>query len=75
MLSLDPPSEKKDVSFVPLSSTSDSITTTRTEEEEEHPWQERKWIVNESALMKQFRRCQDCGALITGKKKPQLQGA
>lgn len=68
MLSLDPPSEKKDVSFVPSSSKSDSSTTTTTEEEEEHPWQERKWIVNESALMEQFRRCQDCGALITEKK-------
>uniref|UniRef100_A0A672L426 THAP domain-containing protein 1 n=1 Tax=Sinocyclocheilus grahami TaxID=75366 RepID=A0A672L426_SINGR len=54
MLSLDPPSEKKDVSFVPPSSTSASSTTTTTEEEEEQPWQERKWIVNESALMKQF---------------------
>ncbi|XDV52408.1 hypothetical protein PO909_021138 [Leuciscus waleckii] len=68
MLSLDPPSEKKDVSFVPHSSTSASSTTTTTDEEEEQTWQERKWIVNESALMQQFRRCQDCGALISEKK-------
>ncbi|CAM4661702.1 unnamed protein product [Leuciscus chuanchicus] len=45
MLSLDPPSEKKDVSFVPHSSTSASSTTTTTDEEEEQTWQERKWIV------------------------------
>uniref|UniRef100_A0A8C1ZPN4 THAP-type domain-containing protein n=1 Tax=Cyprinus carpio TaxID=7962 RepID=A0A8C1ZPN4_CYPCA len=67
MLSLDPPSEKKDVSFVPHSSSSASSTTTTTDEEEEQTCQERKWIVNESALMQQFRRCQDCGALISGK--------
>ncbi|XP_065129116.2 uncharacterized protein [Paramisgurnus dabryanus] len=68
MLSIDCPSDK-DSSFVPASSTSSTSTTTTEEERENEKWKERKWIVNESNLMKMFRRCQDCGALITDTKK------
>ncbi|XP_051988843.1 uncharacterized protein LOC127648291 [Xyrauchen texanus] len=66
MLSLDCPSDKKDVSFVPTSSTS---TSTAEEEREDEMWKERKWIVNESNVMGLFKRCQECGALITETKK------
>lgn len=69
MFSLDTPSEKKDVSFDPPTSTSASSTTTTDEEEEQLTWKENKWIVDESALMNLFRRCQECGALITEKKQ------
>lgn len=50
MLSLDPPSDKKDQSFVPLSFTSTS-TPTSEEDEENGKYKERKWMVNESRLM------------------------
>uniref|UniRef100_A0A673J966 Zgc:158320 n=1 Tax=Sinocyclocheilus rhinocerous TaxID=307959 RepID=A0A673J966_9TELE len=75
MLSLDPPSEKKDVSFDPPTSTCTSSTTTTDEEEEQLTWKERKWIVNESTLMNLFRRCQECGALITKKQQQVTSGS
>lgn len=59
----------KDTSFVPASSTSSTSTTTTEDDRENEKWKERKWIVNESNVMKMFRRCQDCGALITGTEK------
>ncbi|XP_051543374.1 uncharacterized protein LOC127434585 [Myxocyprinus asiaticus] len=63
-LSLVPPSDKKELSFVPLSSTSTSSPTAEEEAEVVH-WKERKWIVNESSVMEMFRRCQECGAPVT----------
>ncbi|KAL1258371.1 hypothetical protein QQF64_011615 [Cirrhinus molitorella] len=64
MLSIDPPSDKKDVCFQPLSSTSTSASSTEDEECENH-WKTTKWIVSEPSLMKLFKRCQECGSLIT----------
>ncbi|XP_051971034.1 uncharacterized protein LOC127635204 isoform X2 [Xyrauchen texanus] len=63
-LSLVPPSDKEELSFVPLSSTSTSSPTAEEEDEEVH-WKERKWIINESSVMEMFRRCQECGAPVT----------
>lgn len=65
MLSLDPPSDKKDLSFVPLSSTSTSTPTT----EEVNKVKERKWMVNESNLMELFSRCHQCGVSVIDTKK------
>uniref|UniRef100_A0A673N2K6 THAP domain-containing protein 1 n=1 Tax=Sinocyclocheilus rhinocerous TaxID=307959 RepID=A0A673N2K6_9TELE len=63
MLSLDCPSDKKDTSFVPPSSTSTS-TPTSEEDTETEMWKETKWIVNESNMMDLFKRCQECGSVI-----------
>lgn len=62
---LSPPSDKKDLSFAPLSSTT-STSTPNTEEEEEGSgtYKERKWIVNESNLMQLFTRCPQCGQTV-----------
>uniref|UniRef100_A0A8C2BP74 Uncharacterized protein n=1 Tax=Cyprinus carpio TaxID=7962 RepID=A0A8C2BP74_CYPCA len=68
MLSLDPPSDKKDLSFAPLSSTT-STSTTNTEEEGSGTYKERKWIVNESNLMQLFTRCPQCGQTVIDTKK------
>lgn len=68
MFSLDCPSDKKDTRFVPTRSTSTSTTTTK-EDREDEMWEERKWVVNESNLMELFKRCQECGAVITKTKK------
>lgn len=68
MLSLDPPSDKKDLSFAPLSSTT-STSTTNTEEEGSGTYKERKWIVNESNLMQLFTRCPQCGQTVNDTKK------
>uniref|UniRef100_A0A8C2EIR4 THAP-type domain-containing protein n=2 Tax=Cyprinus carpio TaxID=7962 RepID=A0A8C2EIR4_CYPCA len=67
MLSLDPTTEK-DLSFVPLSSTSTSTPTTE-EEEANCRFKDKKWIVNESSLMELFTRCHHCGASVTETKK------
>ncbi|XP_065096757.1 uncharacterized protein [Paramisgurnus dabryanus] len=67
MLSLDPTTEK-DLSFVPLSSTSTSTPTTE-EEEANCRFRDKKWIVNESSLMELFTRCHHCGASVTETKK------
>lgn len=63
MLSLNPQTEKQDLSFVPLSSTSTSTPTTE-EDEDNSRYKERKWIVNESSLMELFSRCHNCGAAV-----------
>uniref|UniRef100_A0A673FPI6 THAP domain-containing protein 1 n=1 Tax=Sinocyclocheilus rhinocerous TaxID=307959 RepID=A0A673FPI6_9TELE len=55
VLSIDPPSDKKDLSFQPLSSTSMS--------------KQIKWIVNEPNGMELFKRCQECGSVITKTRK------
>ncbi|MGL5903225.1 MAG: hypothetical protein ACRCZO_11125 [Cetobacterium sp.] len=64
LLSIDPPSDNKDVSFQPLSSTSTS-TPSAEEEECEVYWKQKKWIVNEPNVMELFKRCQECGSVIT----------
>uniref|UniRef100_A0A673LYY7 THAP-type domain-containing protein n=1 Tax=Sinocyclocheilus rhinocerous TaxID=307959 RepID=A0A673LYY7_9TELE len=63
MLSLDCPSDKKDTSFVPSSSTSTS-TPASEEDTETEMWKEKKWIVNESNMMDLFKRCQECESVI-----------
>uniref|UniRef100_A0A671T1W7 THAP domain-containing protein 1 n=1 Tax=Sinocyclocheilus anshuiensis TaxID=1608454 RepID=A0A671T1W7_9TELE len=68
MLSIDPPSDKKDLSFQPLSSTSTSAPSTEDEECEMH-WKQIKWIVNEPNVMELFKRCQECGSVITKTRK------
>ncbi len=68
MLSIDPPSDKKDLSFQPLSSTSTSAPSTEDEECEMH-WKQIKWIVNEPNVMELFKRCQECGSVIQRPKK------
>uniref|UniRef100_A0A671R2P9 THAP-type domain-containing protein n=1 Tax=Sinocyclocheilus anshuiensis TaxID=1608454 RepID=A0A671R2P9_9TELE len=62
MLSLDCPSDKKDTSFVPPSSTSTS-TPTSEEDTETEMWKETKWIVNESNMVDLFKRCQEWSLL------------
>ncbi|KAL1266978.1 hypothetical protein QQF64_002653 [Cirrhinus molitorella] len=64
MPSLHCPSDMKDTSFLPTSSTSSSTPTIK-EEPEDEMWKETNWIVNESNLMELFKRCQECGAVIT----------
>ncbi len=71
MHSIDPPSDKKDLSFQPLSSTSTSAPSTEDEECEMH-WKQIKWIVNEPNVMELFKRCQECGSVITKTKKATL---
>ncbi|XP_055045177.2 uncharacterized protein [Misgurnus anguillicaudatus] len=67
--SSDPPSQM-DASFFPPSSTSDSTMTTKTEkEDDEQSCIKRKWTTDESTVMRLFRRCQECGALITKTKQ------
>ncbi|XP_065142139.1 uncharacterized protein [Paramisgurnus dabryanus] len=69
MPSSDPPSQM-DASIIALSSTSDSTMTTKTEEEDdERSCIKRKWTTDESTVMTLFRRCQECGALITKTKQ------
>ncbi len=68
MLSTDPPSEQKDISFQPLSSTSTSAPSTE-DEEREMLWKTNKWIVNEPNIIELFKRCQECGSLITETRK------
>lgn len=64
LLSIEPQSDKKDLSFQPLSSTSTSTTNSEEEECEMH-WKQKKWIVNEPNVMELFKRCQECGSVIT----------
>uniref|UniRef100_A0A8C1HX40 THAP-type domain-containing protein n=1 Tax=Cyprinus carpio carpio TaxID=630221 RepID=A0A8C1HX40_CYPCA len=64
LLSIEPQSDKKDISFQPLSSTSTSTTNSEEEECEMH-WKQKKWIVNEPNVMELFKRCQECGSVIT----------
>ncbi|XP_058617369.1 uncharacterized protein LOC131530888 [Onychostoma macrolepis] len=71
MLFLDPSSDKKDLSFVPLSSTSTSTPATE-EDEANDTYKERKWMVNESNLMELFSRCHLCGASAIDIKKTTL---
>ncbi|XP_051962723.1 uncharacterized protein LOC127629634 isoform X8 [Xyrauchen texanus] len=62
MLSVSPPSCTKDLNLIPPTSSQ----TTGQEEDKvigQH-WKERKWLVNESSLMKLFRFCQQCGAPV-----------
>lgn len=73
MASTEAPSDKDDNTFQPLSSESTSTRTSSSEinsgaSERRGDWSERKWIVNESALMQLFVTCQQCGATITEKK-------
>lgn len=72
MLSIDPPSDKKDLSFQPLRSTSTSAPSTEDEEWEMHRKQN-KWIVNEPNVMELFKRCQECGSIITNTTKTTLR--
>ncbi|KAL1258373.1 hypothetical protein QQF64_011617 [Cirrhinus molitorella] len=63
MLSIDTPLNK-DISFQPPNSTSS------TEDEECEMLQKTtKWIVNEPNVMELFKRCQECGSLITETRK------
>ncbi|XP_050977915.1 uncharacterized protein LOC127172604 isoform X2 [Labeo rohita] len=64
MPSLHSPSDTKDTSSVPTNTTLTSTPTIK-EETEDEMWKERNWIVNESNLMELFKRCQECGAVIT----------
>ncbi|KAI2654715.1 Pheromone-processing carboxypeptidase KEX1 [Labeo rohita] len=66
MLPIDPSSDKKDVRVQPLSSTSASSTE---DEECEKNLKTTLWIVNEPSLMELFKRCQECGSLITETRK------
>uniref|UniRef100_A0A8C1HH46 THAP-type domain-containing protein n=1 Tax=Cyprinus carpio carpio TaxID=630221 RepID=A0A8C1HH46_CYPCA len=50
--------------YFPLSSTSTSTTNSEEEECEMH-WKQKKWIVNEPNVMELFKRCQECGSVIT----------
>ncbi|XP_058649142.1 uncharacterized protein LOC131550775 isoform X2 [Onychostoma macrolepis] len=68
MLSTGPPSDKKDISFQPLSSISTSAPSAE-HEEREMLWKTNKWIVNEPNIMELFKRCQECGLLITETRK------
>uniref|UniRef100_A0A671KNU9 THAP-type domain-containing protein n=1 Tax=Sinocyclocheilus anshuiensis TaxID=1608454 RepID=A0A671KNU9_9TELE len=52
----------------PLSSTSTSAPSTEDEECEMH-WKQIKWIVNEPNVMDLFKRCQECGSVITKTRK------
>lgn len=72
MSSIEPPSERDDSTFLPLSS---ACTSTRTSSsdvsiaaaERSSDWSERKWIVNESALMELSATCHTCGVAIEEK--------
>uniref|UniRef100_A0A673HX50 THAP-type domain-containing protein n=1 Tax=Sinocyclocheilus rhinocerous TaxID=307959 RepID=A0A673HX50_9TELE len=68
MLSIVSIDHKKDLSFQPLSSTSTSAPSTEDEECEMH-WKQIKWIVNEPNVMELFKRCQECGSVITKTRK------
>ncbi|KAK7909693.1 hypothetical protein WMY93_014377 [Mugilogobius chulae] len=73
MSSTEAPCERDDSTFIPLSS---EYTSTRSSSsdvsiagtERRGDWSERKWIVNESALMELFATCHTCGVSITDKK-------
>ncbi|XP_073714613.1 uncharacterized protein [Misgurnus anguillicaudatus] len=65
MQSIDPPSDEEDISFQPLSSTSTSSPSSDDDDEYEINWKATKWIVNEPNVMELFKRCQECGSLIT----------
>ncbi|XP_073718200.1 uncharacterized protein [Misgurnus anguillicaudatus] len=73
MSSIEAPSVGDDCTFLPLSS---ECTSTRSSSsdvsivgaERRGDWSERKWIVNESALMELFSTCHTCGVSITDKK-------
>nr|XP_055059833.1 uncharacterized protein LOC129443386 [Misgurnus anguillicaudatus] len=73
MSSIEAPSVGDDCTFLPLSS---ECTSTRSSSsdvsivgaERRGDWSERKWIVNESALMELFLTCLTCGVSITDKK-------
>ncbi|XP_073713994.1 uncharacterized protein [Misgurnus anguillicaudatus] len=73
MSSIEAPGVGDDCTFLPLSS---ECTSTRSSSsdvsivgaERRGDWSERKWIVNESALMELFSTCHTCGVSITDKK-------
>ncbi|XP_073683350.1 uncharacterized protein [Garra rufa] len=68
MLSVDPPSANTDFSFQPSSLTSTSGSSTEGVEGVKH-WNTKKWVVNEPNVMELFKRCQECGSLITDIRK------
>lgn len=73
MSSIEAPCERDDSTFLPLSSECSSTRTSSSDvsiagAERRGDWSERKWIVNESALMELFATCHTCGVSITDKK-------
>ncbi|XP_051522031.1 uncharacterized protein LOC127422499 isoform X4 [Myxocyprinus asiaticus] len=69
MHSVSPPSCMKDLSLIPPSSTSSQTAGQEDDKVVGQHWKERKWLVNESSLMKLFRFCQQCGAPVREPKK------
>lgn len=74
MLSINAPSDKKYLSFQPLSSTSTSTPSTE-DDKCEINWKPIKWIVNKPNVMELFKRCQECGSIITKKTRKATVGS
>lgn len=75
MASIEEPCDDDDDDsiFLPLSSEGTSTRTSSSDlnsggAEKRGDWSERKWIVNESALMQLFETCHTCGVSIAEKK-------
>lgn len=53
-----------DSTFLPLSGSTSSSSDVSVTADQQGNWSERKWIVNESALMELFTTCHTCGVAI-----------
>ncbi|KAG1949070.1 uncharacterized protein LOC120481336 [Pimephales promelas] len=65
LLSVDPPSDNKDLGFQTQSPTHTDEEREEDEEDNETYWNQREWVINEPSVMELFKRCQQCGSVIT----------